>query len=464
MKEIKTRIIPIHQTFVKIKGEKHELDYKAICLFTALGFFLDTDTYWKDEKVLPPASINIIDEEGFLISSKPWFNWCYKPQKVNLEQSVAQFSLLFEKIIKKQSEGKKVILPLSGGLDSRTQAVALKKIGVKVKSYSYSFEKGYKESRISKKIAKKCNFPFNEFTIPKSYLWNAINDLSKTNQCYSEFTHPRQMAVINEVGQLGDSFSLGHWGDVLFDSDNYSNNISEKELLQILKNKIIKKGGIELANSLWSSWNIKGDFENYLEDRLLTLLNRIQIENTNAKIRAFKSLYWAPRWTSINLSIFESKHEINLPYYDDEMCKFICTIPENILADRKIQIEYIKNTNSKVAKILWQDARPFNLYNYHLSKFPYNFPYRLVNKTKRMLNSFFNKKLIQRNWELQFLGKANQEEVSKYLFSIELTDLVEKKIIKKYSNLFYNKNQVYYSHSVSMLLTLAVFLKQKTNE
>ena len=52
MKIIKTPIIPIKQSFVKIKGSPHELDYKAICIFCALGS-LDTDTYWKDTKVLP---------------------------------------------------------------------------------------------------------------------------------------------------------------------------------------------------------------------------------------------------------------------------------------------------------------------------------------------------------------------------------------------------------------------------
>ena len=81
MQTIKTPIIPTHQTIVKIKGEKHELDYKAICIFSAFGFFLDRDTYWKDEKVLAPATINTIDDDGYLIDSKPWFQWYYKPKE-----------------------------------------------------------------------------------------------------------------------------------------------------------------------------------------------------------------------------------------------------------------------------------------------------------------------------------------------------------------------------------------------
>jgi hypothetical protein len=464
MQKIKTPIIPITQTFVKIKDQQHELDYKAICIYTALGFFLDTDTYWKNEKVLPPATVNIIDDNGFWVSSNPWFTWYYQPEKTNLEETVAKFSELFEGIVKRQSKGKNVILPLSGGLDSRSQAVALKKIGAKVRSYSYSFENGYQESSISKKIAKKCNFNFKEFTVTKSYLWSKLNDLSKINQCYSEFTHPRQMSVIEEIAVLGDSFSLGHWGDVLFDSTTYSQNLSDQELLKIIKNSVLKKGGVELANSLWNSWDLDGDFEGYLDNRMSTLLKKIKITNTNAKIRAFKSLYWAPRWTSVNLSVFESKHEINLPYYDNEMCEFICKIPEDILADRKIQIEYIKNTNTSVAKVVWQDAKPFNLYNSHLAKFPYNFPYRVINKSKRILEEFLGKKLVQRNWELQFLGKDNKEKLASNLFTKEFNQFVDKSVVDKFYDLFYQKDQVHYSHSVSMLLTLSIFLKKSTNE
>jgi len=62
LKTIKTPIIPIRQNFVKVDAP-HEIDKHAICIFAATGFFLDTDTYWKDKKVLAPASKNSIDEK-----------------------------------------------------------------------------------------------------------------------------------------------------------------------------------------------------------------------------------------------------------------------------------------------------------------------------------------------------------------------------------------------------------------
>jgi hypothetical protein len=462
-KQIKTPIIPRFQTIVKVKNEPHILDYKAICIYSALGFFLDTDTYWKDEKVLAPASVNTIDEEGYLIKSEPWFKWYYKPKVISLEEATNEFASLFEKIVDEQSSGKKNTLPLSGGLDSRTQAVALHKLNANVTAYSYSFENGYKESSISKKLAKVGGFPFSEFTIPRSYLWNSIDELASINKCYSEFTHPRQMAVIEEVSKLGDCFSLGHWGDVLFDSDNYKDNLSDLELLKYLKKKVIKKGGLDLAMSLWKSWKLEGSFEAYLDKRLSSLLSKIEITNTNAKIRAFKSMYWAPRWTSINLAVFEHDAPIHLPYYDDRMCAFICEIPEGLLADRKIQIAYIKKNNKAMANIVWQDAKPFNLYTYRFSKMPYNIPYRVLNKAKRVINDVLGRKFIQRNWELQFLGIENKEKLATNLFSNEFYKIIDKQLVQEYFDLFYESDQVYYSHPLSMLLTLSKFIKNNKN-
>ncbi|WP_298533196.1 asparagine synthase-related protein [uncultured Algibacter sp.] len=459
MKTIKTDIIPIRQQFAKVKAP-HELNLEAICAFTAIGFFLDQDTYWKDEVVLGPASIHTIDDDGFLIKSEPWFTWHYTPSNKPFNTCLDEFTSLFEGLIDKQTGNKQVILPLSGGLDSRTQAVALKHLGKEVKAYSYSYKGGYPEAKLSKKIAQACNFEFEAFEIPKGYLWDDIEDLAKINSCYSDFTHPRQMAIIDKFDAMGDVFSLGHWGDVLFDSMCEEDLTADQELELVLK-KIVKKGGLELATALWEHWKLPGDFESYLRGRLQNLLHGIDIKNSSAKIRAFKSMYWAPRWTSINLAVFEEKKPIGLPYYDNAMCAFICTVPESFLTDRQLQIGYIKKRNPEVAKITWQEHKPFNLYNYQLNKMPYNLPYRVLNKFTREFNEVLGKKYIQRNWELQFLGETNNKNLKKFLFSEEFNHNIEKNVVTKFYDLFYKNNRIYYSHAISILLTLSLYFQRK---
>jgi hypothetical protein len=457
VKTIRTDIIPNRQTFVKIKGQ-HVLNYEAICVFAAIGFFLDEDTYFKDEICLKPGTINTIDESGYLIKSEPYFKWYYKPRDISFKDALKEFTELFESIIDRQTEDKKVILPLSGGLDSRTQAVALNYLNKNVASYSYSFENGYDEANISKQIASVCEFPFEAFKINKGYLWDKIEKLSQINGCYADFTHARQMAVIDSLKSKGDLFSLGHWGDVLFDSTT-DKQLSEEEEVSLILKKIIKPNGLQLAKALWESWALDGNFEAYLRERIKSLLSQITIEDSSAKIRAFKSMYWAPRWTTANLSIFESAQPITLPYYDNKMCEFICTIPEAYLANRKLQIAYIKKRNIALSNITWQEQKPFNLNNYHYNKLPYNLPYRGINKIGRTIKNAIGKPYVQRNWELQFLGKENAKKLEAHIYNEDFLKLVSKDIIDDIYESFKVDDNVRFSHPLSMLLTLSLWHK-----
>jgi rhodanese-related sulfurtransferase len=460
MSIIKTPIIPIQQQFAKRKNSKHHIDKKALCIYMASGFFLGDDSFYKDEQVLQPGMNYELDEEKHIINASHYFQWHHSPRNISFQTALDEFTDLFEQIVKEQTSGKRVLLPLSGGLDSRSQAAALKHMNAEVHSYSYSFAGGFKEHKLSEQVADVCDFKFDPFIIPPSYLWNSIQELSAINGCYSEFTHPRQMAVLNDLKQMEGEFSLGHCGDLFF-SRGIAVQDEDKPYLDLLNKKIIKKGGLEIANQLWKAWGLEGDFEDYLKSRLQDLLNKIKIEHKGSKIRAFKSLYSVPRWTSINLAVFEEAHPIHLPYSDSRMCEFVCGIPEEYLADRKLQIAYIKKRNPKLAKIMWQDQKPYNLYNYHKNKSPQNLPYRVKDKLRREINSKFGKKNIQRNWELQFLGKENDKNLRSYLYRQDFIDFVGKGIIDSIYDNFKRKDPVFYSHAVSMLLTLSVWLKDQ---
>ena len=456
MKHIKTPILPSKQRFAKIKAP-HELNLKAITVFMATGFFLDADTFYKDEVCLLPGHEHIIDDKGYLIESKPWFEWHYSPRNISFEDALDEYIDLLTIIIKEQIGDARVILPLSGGLDSRSQAMVLKNLNNKVQTYSYSFTGGYPEHKISAKIAKACGFEFKNFLIPKGYLWNSINNLAMINGCYSEFTHPRQMGILEDLKKMNGEFSLGHWGDVLFDRGVPEGTLS-KDVIPMLYKKMLKKDGLELAKRLWETWGLEGDFESYLTKRLERLLSKINIENVSAKVRAFKTSQWAHRWTSTNLAIFENAHPIHLPYYDDRMCEFICTIPEEYLADRQMQIAHIMK-DQELSKITWQEQKPYSIKNYKYNKIPYNLPYRVFDKFKRELKGVMGHPYIQRNFELQFLGEANNEALQNYLFSKPYFEFIPESIINSFYNKFKNEDVVGYSHSISMLLTLSLWYK-----
>lgn len=457
MPNLKTSIIPSKTIVLKKEGEQ-KLNKKAICVFVATGFFLDTDTFYTNEIALAPASIHNTDKNGIWQNAEPWFQWHYEPRNISFNDALDEFTQLFEQIIDTQVAHRKVILPLSGGLDSRTQAVALQYLKKEVNAFSYQFLNGYPETKIAAQLAAIGGFGFQKFEIKNGYLWDKIEQLSQYNQCFSEFTHPRQMAIIEQLQNNGEVFSLGHWGDVLFD-EGAPNGLKENQLNDYIFKKIVKKGGLSLAQNLWQHWGLEGNFKEYIIDRINDLLSKIPINHIGAKARAFKSLYWAPRWTSANLSVFEAIKPITLPYYEDKMCQWVCTIPEKHLAHRKLQIAYIKKRNPKVAKVTWQIQRPFNLYTYPYNKIPYNTPYRTFQKIEHLLQNISGRPVIQRNWELQFLGSENEIQLNSYLHNKSFLEIIPQKLITQYLDSF-KKEPLGFAHPLSMLLTLSLKFKK----
>ena len=426
-----------------IKYEK-DLDYPAIASWFATGFFFKNQSFRKEKK--DDLSLN-----------QPSLDWFYSPNEKPFEEFLNSFIDIFDSLILKKTKNKKIILPLSGGLDSRTLAASL--IGNKnVVAYSYEFSNGVEEVKYAKEIAEVCGWDFHSFKIPNGYLWESIEKFSKINNCKTELTHPRQIAVIEKVSNLGDIFLSGSMGDLLFDS--FSNIRNENQITSI-KNEIIKPGGRELAIDLWKYWTLNNSFDNFFDQKIKILNDKINIQNLPSRMRAFKSIHYVRNWTNINMKFFSSYKETYAPYHDNKICNFVCTIPEKYLRNRKFQIEYIKKKAPELAKIKWQKY-DLDLYNYKKFNSLY-LPRRLFRISKRLFkeNFLMYKPLIERNWEIQFCGSNNDRRLKDWLFKNPfLNKIIPDQIIGKYYYKFKNDDPVKYSHCISMLLTISIWSKQ----
>jgi len=450
--------LPIKPTFIKdgkaspnaFYGENY--DFESIAAWFATGFFLGNNTFFKEVKKIPP-SYEFINGE----LSGPNWEWHYKPKNISFNQALDEFSHIIQKLINEDIKKEdKIILPLSGGLDSRTLAAC----SIKFKnlySYSYEFNGGTEEIKYAEQIANALNLKFKKYFIRSGYFWRVIEKIADCNQCFIESTHSRPWAVIDEVSKLGNKFLLGHGGDFLFNNDNIKSSLDQDEQVNFIIKKIVKNDGAEIAELLWNEWGLNGNFMDYFKDLIYRYLSEIKIDDLNSKFRAFKAMHYIPNWSNMGMKVFYQWNDISVPYFSDDMCKFICTIPENYLAERKLQIEFLKRKNPILAQIPWQ-AYDLNLYNYKFFNSIY-FHKRVIRKIKSTING----KKILRNWELQFLGENNDEKIKDWFFNKNLmNDLIPNKIYKNYYEKFKNK-PLDYAHSLSMLLTSILFNKRKNN-
>ena len=150
------------------------IDYSSIAVWFSTGFFLG-DKHFYSDKVYESKNLG------------PNIEWFYNPRDISFNQAVDEFADLFESLIKKNVKGKKIILPISGGLDSRTIAAALSKKQNNIVAISYQFEGGIKETEYAKRIAEILNWEFHSFTIPNGYLWGKLSEISLINNCLIDF-------------------------------------------------------------------------------------------------------------------------------------------------------------------------------------------------------------------------------------------------------------------------------------
>ena len=143
-------IIPLDSTFYNINTKKivqwnkvqlSNIDFKAIATFCALGFMLDDDTYSKNIKVCKPSREYSINDRDQISSEKEVWKWHYTPQDKSFKVILDEFIELFEEFVNKNTLNKSILLPISGGLDSRTLMAAVKDRKDVVLG-SYEFEKG----------------------------------------------------------------------------------------------------------------------------------------------------------------------------------------------------------------------------------------------------------------------------------------------------------------------------------
>lgn len=401
---IETPIIPLESFWVgpnqkifrgSFPYQEGTLHDEAILFFLACGFFGEDETYVQEIRTLKPATQYVCDDEGFIQQQKTQWSWHFEPRFESMDAAVDRLNEILQAQLRPLKD-KAIILGLSGGLDSRCLAAACIQGGFKPVTYSYQFPGGFPENKIGAAIAQRAGWVHHAWEVPKHGLFERIPAMVDSNHCMANFVNPRQIFFLDAIQELGEELLLGHWGDVLFDS--YS---GAGDLIGLANAALVKPKCLPFAQALARHWGVTKPLQVLLNERFETWLKPLIGLPPPVQYRAIKSLQWAPRWTSVNLRYFAQIAHLRLPFYAQEIFDFVCACPEPLLRNRLLQIEYIKKFAPALAQIPWQACYPYNLSNYTSFRTMRHLPFRILNRLKRI-----GRPLIERNWELQYLGKG----------------------------------------------------------
>lgn len=160
---------------LKNEVESVTIDKQSINEFKATGYVTGSDTIYEEIKKLEPYQYLVYNKKEHILTLQYYgelrhenffkndeSELLYKLDKCYMHTFAQTFKTL---------NNKTVVVPLSGGCDSRCIVILLKRLGYKnVICYSYGKEKN-KESEISKKIAEELGYRW-EFIEYSKELWN----------------------------------------------------------------------------------------------------------------------------------------------------------------------------------------------------------------------------------------------------------------------------------------------------
>ena len=451
------RALGTHFQSVAKAASRGELDWEALAGFFSFGFFPGDRTYYKDLKILRPASHYVFDFEGRLKSRERYWKWHYEPNlKRSYEETVLEFGRLFNRVVEDQTRDEKIAIPVSGGLDSRSTVAGLQG---KFWAYSYGYHKNSEETKIAQKVAHARGLDFQAFTI-EPYLFEKLDGILSCTEGFQDVTQCRQAFVTEELEKHGNYVLAAHWGDVWMDGmlDHRPPTLDHRQILNDVVKKIQKKGGDWLVENLCQSRLGNQNPKEFLRGMISDELKEFDaIEDPDFKMKAFKTDHWSFRWTCASLRMFQAAAFPRLPFYDNRLTDFFCTVPADFVRGRRLQIDYLKRFAPDLAHIEWQPYGA-NLYQYQRSN-SLSLPERIFKKLARMISG---KKIIQRNWERQFLNDKGKKGLETHLLreGLKIHEFVALSKMKALVSDLYQNPNAENGYRVSMLLTFSSWLEK----
>jgi asparagine synthase (glutamine-hydrolysing) len=204
-------------------------DIHKIGEFEASGFILGNDTLIKEIKQVEAGTWIEYDIETNKIKQFIYFKYlpdysCNENEDYLMKRLDSVLMNSFDRLIE-YANGRTLVIPLSGGLDSRLIVSVLKRKNYKnVICFSYG-KKGNKESLISKKIAEKLEYKwiFVEYTRRKwKHYFNSkmFKDYFFSGDNYCSLPHIQDFIAVDELKTkkiipLDSIFVPGHTGDFI---------------------------------------------------------------------------------------------------------------------------------------------------------------------------------------------------------------------------------------------------------
>lgn len=351
----KLRSIPLYYTATKnnfivsdnayyLKDKINQpLNEKNAAEFLVAGYVTGDETLFENIKQIRSAEFLTYQKKENHLKITEYFRYlhedCYTlPENKLLEFLDQAFVNAFSRLIEStQKQGKKLIVPLSGGLDSRIIVAMLKRLGINdVTCISYG-RKGNRESSISKKVAEALGYDwfFVEYTARQWYECYHSTEADNFRMFagnLSSLPHMQDFLAVRELKSQGkipenSVFIPGHTGDMLAGSHiphYYVNNSRNYDSETFLSDSL------KWHYSLWK-WPHDSKFEHLFKEKMERSVAGIKINDNETCASAVELFDFNERQAKFivnSVRVYEFfGYEWRIPFWDAELIEFFLKVP-----------------------------------------------------------------------------------------------------------------------------------------
>jgi asparagine synthase (glutamine-hydrolysing) len=333
-----------------------KIDENSAAELLVTGYVTGKDTLYYGIKQLQAGEFLIYDKLKDFIDTDFYFQFLYRqPLEFDEEKILDKlddclvnvFNRLIESSVKQDLQ---IVVPLSGGLDSRIIVAMLKRLGINdVICFTYG-RKNDHEVKISREVAKALGYEwhFVEYTHNNWYEYYHSNEM-REYQLYagnlSSLPHRQDLLAIQILknrGILTDKVLLvpGHTGDMLsgghipsnINNDDLDYNL--KEVVQLLLEK----------HYLFFKWDVNSNIRDIFELKIKDSIKIINVHNKKTVSNAIEIFDYNERQAKYIVNSVRAYEYFGLkwglPLWDLELIEQFLKTPLKLRFDRTIYKKY----------------------------------------------------------------------------------------------------------------------------
>jgi asparagine synthase (glutamine-hydrolysing) len=340
---------------------RKELNLTALAEYMRFQQLLGEKTFFEGIELLPNASLLRYDTQTDALTIEPYWDFSNIPEvKVTFEEAVEEISRLLRQAVNRLASGPyRVGVYLSGGLDSRTILGMIDRERFPVVSITY----GHKDCRdvvYAERIARKAGSDHHWFEFENGEWVRKWADfhLELTEGFHSwihshgasTFPQARQVIDGNLTGWALDTSVGGHWWDPQL--THAVDDVAFTSYFFYLYNQEYTWPGIDEAEERFL---YTGEFYPQVQelayDSFVSEVARFDKYGYPRRAEFFNQVNHNGRLTYYHLISARSHFEIRCPACDYQLFDFVCSVPLELRANRRMERAIINREVPALASI-----------------------------------------------------------------------------------------------------------------